>query len=386
MRILFSVTLLVLLLTTTKGFAQYPDCDAVLAKDTVVSHTSDRVSLAALSLVTKDNFQSFQNNFTGGLTFPIDGIPISANTTYDQFSQERQSYLNKYSYNYNYDSNQSIALSYTSDAAIAAWTACIQSHEQEVLILRPIFSVGDTIIVQAKWIPGNDLKPGERKDYTVTGGTVVGSVPSTFLGGWTSIKFKRTSGDPAFSFDINMKNGGTSGHIEFPALSSAIIQGDLNCKSWVAAGCITYVLPLPNLQHMPVGGNGIAYTVRGMVPHVSLRVSGQIGFTIDEYPTASDEQFYIFSTQIDNGPQDTHQWGKHWGAQPPITALVNSLGTVAPTGIVGITFTLQNCYWANPVTTTPNYGCHVSAPQNSSVTLDALTMLNTAADILLSQP
>jgi hypothetical protein len=222
------------------------------------------------------------------------------------------------------------------------------------------------------------------KNYTVTGGTLSGPIPHTFLGGWTSIKFKRLAGDPAFSFDINMEHGGTAGHIEFPALSSTIIQGDLNCKKWIAAGCITYTLPLSNLQHIPQGGNGVGYIVRGMVPKVPMHVGGQINFTIDEYPTQSDEQRIILGTQIDSNPRVTTTLVKHWGDPPPMSALVNSQATTAATGIVQLTLGIDYCYWADPVNTTPHTPCHVTAPQTSLLTLDSLTTVNSATDLLIA--
>jgi hypothetical protein len=73
-------------------FAENFNCDAVLAKDTVLSHSSDRVALASLQLVTQDNYQEFKSNFTAGVKFPIDDIPISADTSFAKFSSERETY------------------------------------------------------------------------------------------------------------------------------------------------------------------------------------------------------------------------------------------------------------------------------------------------------
>jgi len=359
---------------TVNCLAEETSCNAVLAKDTVISHVDDRVSLAALQLVTIDNYKEFQSKFAGGVKFPIDGIPIGADTSYDQFDKERQSYLKKYSYDYNQSINKSIALSYTTDEAIDAWVQCIQGRQKQTIILRPKFDADDILIIQAQWIPGDDLKPGRRTNYSVTGGKEVSQIPTTFLGGWTTMKFKRDKAK-AFSLDINMADGGTAGHIDFPAASTNVLQGDLRCSKWIESGCIEYSFPLNdekhNFQRVPVGSDGVSYLVRGMSPNADMRVSGKIDLTVDEYPSAIDEQFIVLGVQIDNTPKDSRRWVKHW-APGPVSALINQEGKVSKTGQITITISSEQCYWANPRTTAPNYDCHVSAAGDSSITIQAL--------------
>jgi hypothetical protein len=143
--------------------------------------------------VTQENFEEFKKNFTAGLTFPIAEIPITASTQWSEFHTKRTSYLEKHTYDFNQNINRSISLSYTSDKAIEAWSNCMQEHQKETLLLRPTFAEDNVIIVQARWIPGAASEPGRRNGAPiVTGGHKDGSIPSTFHGGWTTMRFIRT--------------------------------------------------------------------------------------------------------------------------------------------------------------------------------------------------
>src|SRR5690242_17954733 len=102
-----SLFMMLMVVGTSLAFAQPSKCDAVLAKDAVIENYQNRVALAALSLVTEDNFQEFKKNFSGGLSFPFEGIPLKADTQWSEFNAARHSYLQKYSYNYDESTNRS---------------------------------------------------------------------------------------------------------------------------------------------------------------------------------------------------------------------------------------------------------------------------------------
>src|SRR5215470_17910447 len=102
-------------------------CSAVLIPTLSVLSTHDRRYLHILRTINETAFQEAQRQFKGGMTLPIEGVPINMNSDFNTFDKSRQDYFNSLDYTDSNESAMDLLTKGLPPHVTEAWQTCIKA-------------------------------------------------------------------------------------------------------------------------------------------------------------------------------------------------------------------------------------------------------------------
>ncbi|WP_299192590.1 hypothetical protein [uncultured Litoreibacter sp.] len=203
------------------------DCSHALVQDTYSKAQTDTERLAIIYSIDKANFDQFKSEFAGGGNAIIGGIPVGGDMDWNEFEEHRSRIKETYNFDYNRNSSLEIARTYLSDNAKQAYISCLKNSGKGLKVwLSQVEDTQLTISVKFDTHPG-----GALTDFSLgspVGGTLIGSVPTSFPNGSIrTIEFQR---DQNVRFSVVVNGDGESTNFVVPSeprfVTGAVVSWD----------------------------------------------------------------------------------------------------------------------------------------------------------------
>lgn len=195
-------------------------CDAVLVPSVDVLQRDSHSALHYLNILDERSYDQAKRGGGGGITLPIDGVPVTFSGSYEQFDEQRKSLFVKKQFDSTYDESVSHLRTSLSSEQIKAWTDC--KARQDVLTCRVKFADDTTALLLVIWRPVGSVI-GTVSSSTLRGALVpnapVGMLfpeKKTFDSGFSETLVLTRERNTAVAFALNVSGYTCDGTIEAP--------------------------------------------------------------------------------------------------------------------------------------------------------------------------
>jgi hypothetical protein len=127
------------------------DCAAALVPTITYGALTEHQRLGILTIIEREQYLKMKQSGATGLSLPVDGVPISATNSYEDFQERRDREFRRLDYNYSRDVSVSYFSSSLGQESRAAYEACLQRQSGLYQYVKSLS--GDAAEVRIGYVP-----------------------------------------------------------------------------------------------------------------------------------------------------------------------------------------------------------------------------------------
>lgn len=178
--------------------AQQQDCSQALVSSSVSWQYDRTLKLSMLNMIDNSNFEQSKVDFSGGITLPVDGVPINAFANFSDFEQARSREFQRSEFDFSEEESALYAAQFVPADAFDAYETCLRLNAQQNygLHLIPREVSPDFVSIDLLWNSPPPVQDATLR-FELFGGQATADLPDVLPpSNYSAVNFQRNEGQP----------------------------------------------------------------------------------------------------------------------------------------------------------------------------------------------